>query len=122
MKEVILSLEAGPEEAALNREVKRLQGLKAKVYRTTVHSPIEKRWGWPKPEHFITTSKDLHLELGQMSVWAQWELACLIHREIDHAGGTVLIFESEEKHGAILASVVLNKVDNDLHIHLSSAR
>ena len=98
-------------------EMRRIKDQKVKIYRTTVYPPNP----GPVLERFVTTSKDVHLRLGQMSEEARWSLACLIQESLDGVGDGLLVFEDESRHAALFASVVLNDEDKDLIIHISPA-
>ncbi|MBA3733238.1 hypothetical protein H0W91_02585 [Patescibacteria group bacterium] len=120
-KEVVLSQRTDLDSINLVSELAEIRAQKARVYRTTVRS----KFVGPQPETFLTTSKDVHLRLGQMSEQAQWTLACLIHESLNDDGSPmgILLFEDPEKNWALFATTMTDET-NDLliQIHLEPAR
>lgn len=115
MKSVILARRF-PEFA---KEIEQMDLATGKVYRTTVYSTDDYPSSeLPGPVAFVTTSKDLHLELGRMSEKLQWELVKLVVGEIGGDGGTLLLTEREDSPFAVLATMVTG---NNIVIHLSKA-
>ncbi len=98
MQEVTLSQLTGSVMIALLEQIKKKETSKSKVYRTTLRTTL-------LTEHFVTTSKDVHLFLGQLTEGAQFDLANLIHRHLDDKGGGLLIRKDQDEKGGWLATL-----------------
>jgi hypothetical protein len=83
-----------------------------KVYLTRLHSPNHT----DSETCFMTTSKDIHLELGRLSERLQWAIAMLISEELGNHGGTLLVKGREDASIAFMATLVRG---DGLIIHLS---
>jgi hypothetical protein len=115
IREVVLSQAATHSQQVVANEIARLQDQKVRVYTTTVYPPSPSDDVMPsiKRDRFVTTSKDIHLRIGQMSEEGRWHLAKLIRTEHDrceHGEAGVLVYEDEEKDRALYATVSLQEI------------
>lgn len=114
MKELILTKVDGRLGGVMQEEMARVSLEKAKLFRTTVHDLDDAS----QVAHFITTSKDIHLELGQMSIAGQWALYQIIDRVCGPGVDGVMLYGSEDSRVAFYATVHLSDPPT---IHLSRA-
>lgn len=118
MKQIVLHDEVrDARERTLYQEFARAKWQKGRVFRTAVIIPAG-----GKPNYFLTTSKDIHLRLGEVSEDAKWDLFRLIEDNLHSAQGGILIaFEDGEGGWAIFATMEIGKEHENV-VHLAPAR
>jgi hypothetical protein len=102
-------------------ELKELKGQKARLYRTYV--TFEENL-FPdvdeKSYDFLTTSKDVYLALGRLSIRGQQNLMTMIVHTLRIEKQTAGLVSLAEENGSLLVS--LAESDDTATVHLSPAR